>query len=56
MHQKKVIFWNIDGFYDKLFEFLDEIVGRGVVKKPWNEVMDRVETLEEIEKIVKSEK
>ena len=27
MHKKKVIFWNIDGFYDKLFEFLDELVG-----------------------------
>jgi uncharacterized protein (TIGR00730 family) len=56
MHQKKVIFWNIDGFYNKLFEFLDEIVGRGVVNKPWNEVMERVTTVEEIEKIVKSEK
>ena len=52
MHKKKVIFWNIDGFYDKLLEFLDELVGRGVVNKPWNEVMERVTTVEEIEKLI----
>lgn len=48
MHEKLVIFWNIDGFYDKLFEFLDTLQERGVVNKPWPAVYERYNTLEEL--------
>ena len=51
MHEKKVIFWNIDGFYDLLFQFLDTLEGRGVLNKPWSELLYKVNTLEEIKEI-----
>ena len=51
MHEKKVIFWNIDGFYDLLFQFLDTLEGHGVLNKPWSELLYKVNTLEEIKEI-----
>lgn len=51
MHQKQVIFWNIDGFYDLLFQFLDTLGPRGVLNKAWSELLYKVNTLEEIKEI-----
>ena len=51
MHGKKVVFWNIDGFYDLLFSFLDTLEGRGVLNKPLSSIMEKVETLDEIKEI-----
>ena len=51
MHGKKVVFWNIDGFYDLLFSFLDTLEGRGVLNKPLSSIMEKVETLDEIKDI-----
>jgi predicted Rossmann-fold nucleotide-binding protein len=48
MHAKRTIFWNIDGFYDGLFAWLDELKGRGVVGRPWETLMSRVSTLDEL--------
>jgi len=48
MHNKRVIFWNIDGYFDKLFEFFDDLSRRGAVYKDWSEVMGRANTLEEL--------
>jgi predicted Rossmann-fold nucleotide-binding protein len=52
MHEKLVIFYNIDGFYDSLFTFLDSLNARGVVNKPWDKVYARANTLEELEQII----
>lgn len=52
MHNKRIIFWNIDGFYDTLFAFLDELTGEGVVNKPWTEMMDRASTLDELTQLL----
>lgn len=48
MHRKQTVFWNIGGFYDRLFDFLDSLDGRGVVSKPWNSLMRRADTLDEV--------
>lgn len=48
MHDKRIVFWNIDGFYDRLFAFLDGLTDEGVVNTPWGEVMDRANTLDEL--------
>ena len=50
MHKKKCIFYNIDGFYDLLFAFIDTLESRGVVNKPWDGVYAVANTLEEVEK------
>ncbi len=48
MHSKRVVFWNVGGFYDGLFAFLDGLGARGVVRRPWGEVMSRAATLDEV--------
>ena len=53
MHEKLVIFYNIDGFYDSLFTFLDSLNARGVVNKPWDKVYARANTFEELEYFLK---
>lgn len=53
MHTKRTIFWNIDGYYDGLFAWLDELKGRGVVGKPWEAMMSRVETIDELVELLK---
>ena len=53
MHEKRVIFYNVDGFFDSLFQFLDSLDARGVVNKPWNLVYDKANTLQELTNLLK---
>ena len=53
MHTKQTIFWNIDGFYDGLFAWLDGLVEKGVVGKPWETMMSRVKTLDELTELLR---
>lgn len=48
MHQKKTIFWNIDGYYDTLFRFFDEIAAAGAANKPLGDYVAKVDTFEEL--------
>lgn len=48
IHAKRVIFWNIDHFWDGLFRMLDDLRTTGVVNKPYDDVLLRVDTLEEL--------
>ncbi len=48
MHDKRTVFYNVDGFYDTLRSFLEELNGRGVVNKPWSEYVSFADTLEEV--------
>lgn len=48
LHTKRIIFWNIDHFWDSLFHMLDELQTTGVVNKPYDDVFLRVETLDEL--------
>lgn len=52
IHNKKVVFWNINGFWDDLFKMIDGLKSKGVVNKPFDTCMMRADTLEELEKII----
>lgn len=52
MNEKRVIFWNMDGFYDTLFRFLDEIAEKGATHIAWSELMSKVSTLEELTQLL----
>ena len=48
LHSKKVIFWNINGFWNEFFQLLDALKEKNVVTKPYDQVMLKADTLEEI--------
>ena len=48
IHNKKILFWNIDGFWDDLFVMFEGLSKRKVVNKPWPEVMLKANTFEEV--------
>lgn len=48
IHQKRIIFWNINHFWDDLFALFDGLEQKGVVNKPMSEIMQRADTLEEL--------
>ena len=52
-HSKKVVFWNINGFYDLLLQFLNTLPAQGVVNKPWNELMEVAVSFDELIEIIK---
>ncbi len=51
MNSKKVVFWNINGFYDLLFKFLESLEKQGVLNKPLEKIMYVVNDLNEIKDI-----
>lgn len=52
IHDKKVLFWNINGFWCDLFSMLDKMVLTGVVNKPFDSVMVKANTLEQVVRII----
>lgn len=48
IHHKKLIFWNIDGFWDELFTLFDALKNKGVVNKPMDQLYTIADTLEDI--------
>lgn len=55
MHFKKVVFWNINGFWDDLFRFIDGLESKGVVNKPFGKIMLRADSLDELKSILAAE-
>jgi len=51
MNGKKIVFWNINGFYDLLFQFLESLESQNVLNKPLSEIMYKVENINEIKEI-----
>ena len=49
---KKVIFWNINGFWNGLFRMLDEMKATGVQNKPIDDYVLKADTLEEVVEII----
>lgn len=54
LHRKRVIFWNIDGFWDSLFAMLDDLKRRGVVNRPYSESMLSVSSLDELIQLIEN--
>lgn len=52
IHEKKVVFWNINGFWTGLFSLFDQMMLTGVVNKPFDSVMVKANTFEEIVRII----
>ena len=48
MNDKKVIFWNVNGYYDLLFQFLDSLEVHHVLNKPLDEILLRADNIEEV--------
>lgn len=55
LHAKRVVFWNIDGFWDSLFDMLDVLLSRGVVNRPYEESMLRAKSFEELTRLLDEE-
>lgn len=47
-HQKPVLLWNMDGFWNSLVACLDDLHQKGVTRKQWREYITIVNTLEEL--------
>lgn len=54
INTKKVIFWNINGFWDGLFSMFEGLKQTGVVNKPLERFYMRADTLEEVIKCIES--
>lgn len=48
IHDKKIILWNINGFWDELISFLNGLVEKNVVNKPFDDIMVCVNSFEEL--------
>lgn len=51
-HHKRVVFYNVDGFYDSLLKALDEIGDKHFVRHPLSTYYDVAYTLEELKEIL----
>jgi predicted Rossmann-fold nucleotide-binding protein len=47
-HRKKVVLYNMKGFWDKLIALLDDLQARGFIRGRWSECIEVANTLEEI--------
>ncbi|HEU0121356.1 MAG TPA: TIGR00730 family Rossman fold protein [Bryobacteraceae bacterium] len=48
IHAKPVVLWNVNGFYDNLFAFLDQIVTAGLLRPQHRQLVREARTLEEV--------
>lgn len=48
IHSKRLIIWNINGFWNELLAMLDALNGKKVVNKPMDELYTVVTTLDEL--------
>lgn len=47
-HHKKIIFYNIEGFWNKLIELLDELERKNFIRGSWRDYCDVVDTFDEL--------
>ncbi len=52
-HSKKVILYNMKGFWDALIALLDDLQEKGFTRKEWRNQIKVADSLEEIESILK---
>lgn len=48
-HQKKVVLYNMDGFWDKLVDLLDDLEKRKMIRGHWSDYIQVANSLDEIE-------
>ncbi|MBQ8046861.1 MAG: TIGR00730 family Rossman fold protein [Prevotella sp.] len=47
-HRKRVILYNINGFWQKLVELMDDLQGRGMIRGQWREQLLVADTLDDV--------
>ena len=47
-HQKRVILYNMKGFWDKLIAMLDDLQAKGLTRRPWRTYIEVANNLDEI--------
>ena len=52
-HQKKVILFNIDGFYDTLIKAIEEMSDKGFIRHSLSTYFDVVDSLEQLKEIIR---
>lgn len=52
LSSKKVIFWNINGFWNGLFKMLEEMKATGVQNKPIDDYLLRADSLDEVIELI----
>ena len=53
-HQKRVILYNINGFWDALIQMMDDLQQRGMVRGQWRDYIAVASTIEELETLTTS--
>lgn len=48
IHSKKVIFWNLNGFWNELFNLFDALKSKNVLNKPMNELCSVAESFDDL--------
>ena len=51
-HQKKVVLYNIKGFWDSVINMLDDLEGKGVIRGNWRDYICTANSLEDIEALL----
>lgn len=56
IHDKIVVFWNINGFWNSLFALFEDLVTKGVVNTPFETLCIKADTFEELKQILDTPK
>ena len=51
-HQKKVILYNMKGFWDSLIALLDDLKEKGMIRGDWKDYIKTADSIEEISRII----
>ena len=54
-HHKKIILYNINGFWNKLIEMMDDLQQRGMIRGNWQQQMKVAASLDDIKSIIAGE-
>ena len=54
-HQKRVILYNMKGFWDKLIAMLDDLQVKGLTRRPWRTYIEVANNLDEIKDFLAQE-
>ena len=51
-HQKKVILYNMKGFWDSLIALLNDLQGKGMIRGDWQQYIKKADSIEEINQLL----
>ena len=51
-HQKRVILYNMKGFWNPLIEMLDDLQTRGMIRGDWHQYIKTADSIEEISRLI----